>query len=86
MLKQEFPDIPIDLMVVENDIPGERRLACERQDIEVREISEKRFREVADQPRLRFYNRRIVLAFCPFTDVWSARRHTGSLELTAETC
>ena len=47
MLKKEFPDETIELMVVANVIPSERRMACERYDIEAREISEKRFRDIA---------------------------------------
>ena len=46
-LKREFPDRPVELMVVANSIPEERRLACERLNIEPREISEKRFRDIA---------------------------------------
>lgn len=47
MMKQRFPNRPVEMMVVANSIPSERRLACESRDIECREISEKRFREVA---------------------------------------
>lgn len=47
MVKREHPDKPVELMVVANVIPSERRLACEKYDIEPREISEKRFRDVA---------------------------------------
>jgi RecB family endonuclease NucS len=39
MMKQRFPDKPIELMVVANVIPAERRLTCESRDIECREIS-----------------------------------------------
>jgi hypothetical protein len=49
MMKSEFPDKPVELMVIANDIPPERRLACERLDIEWREISQKKFKDVADQ-------------------------------------
>src|SRR5260370_19268845 len=47
MLKTKFPARPIELMVVANSIPQERRVACEQYDIECREISEKKFRTVA---------------------------------------
>jgi hypothetical protein len=47
MMKQRFPDRPVELMVVANSIPSERRLTCESRDIECREISEKTFRDVA---------------------------------------
>jgi hypothetical protein len=47
MMKQRYPDKPVELMVVANQIPEERRLACERLHIETKEISEKRFRDVA---------------------------------------
>jgi len=47
MIKQRFPDRPVEMMVVANLIPSERRIACESRDIECREISEKRFREIA---------------------------------------
>lgn len=49
MVKKEFPDEPVELMVVANSIPEERRLACEKVDIEWREISEKKFRDVAEE-------------------------------------
>jgi hypothetical protein len=47
MMKDRFPNRPVELMVVAHSIPPERRLTCESRDIECREISEKRFREVA---------------------------------------
>src|SRR5438067_7634291 len=34
MLKKEFPDKSVELMVLANIIPDERRLACEKLDIE----------------------------------------------------
>jgi RecB family endonuclease NucS len=46
MMKQRFPDKAVELMVVANAIPSERRLTCESRDIECREISERRFRDV----------------------------------------
>jgi hypothetical protein len=49
MLKREFPGKPVELMVLANSIPEERRLACEHLSIEAREISEKRFRDVASE-------------------------------------
>jgi len=49
MMKHRFPDSVVELMVVANQIPDERRLACEKLNIEVREISEKKFRDVADE-------------------------------------
>ena len=47
MYKARFPNKPVELMVVANRIPIERRLACEQYDIEAREIPEKKFRDVA---------------------------------------
>jgi hypothetical protein len=47
MMKHKFPDKAVELMVVANTIPSERRLTCESRDIECREISERRFRDVA---------------------------------------
>src|SRR5437667_1701288 len=47
MMKQRLPDKSVELMVVANLIPSERRLTCESRDIECREISEKTFREIA---------------------------------------
>jgi hypothetical protein len=47
MMKKRFPEKAVELMVVANAIPSERRLTCESRDIECREISEKRFRDVA---------------------------------------
>src|SRR5690348_13344831 len=47
MLKKDFPDVPVELMVVANRIPEERQLACTRHDIVCVEIPEKKFRDVA---------------------------------------
>lgn len=47
MMKQRCPGKPVELMVVANAIPQERRLTCESRDIECREISDKTFRDVA---------------------------------------
>jgi hypothetical protein len=47
MMKRRFPEKPVELMVVANVIPPERRLTCESRDIECREIAEKAFRDVA---------------------------------------
>lgn len=47
MMKGRFPEKPVEMMVVANVIPSERRIACESRDIECREISEKTFRDVA---------------------------------------
>lgn len=49
MMKREFPDKPVELMVVANSIPEERRLSCDQYNIEWREISEKKFRDVAGE-------------------------------------
>jgi len=54
MMKDRFPGEVVELMVVANQIPRERRLACEKYDIEVREISEKRFRDVASEVNYTF--------------------------------
>jgi len=47
IVKNEFPDRAIELMAVANDIPRERKLACDRDNIEHREIAEVAFRKVA---------------------------------------
>jgi hypothetical protein len=47
MLKRQFPDTPVELMVVANTIPEERQLACDKHDIGCLEISDKKFRDVA---------------------------------------
>ncbi len=49
ILKKEFPDKPVELAVVANSIPEERRLACEQYNVGWYEISEKRFRDVANE-------------------------------------
>lgn len=54
VLKREFPMTPVELMVVANIIPEERRLTCDRHDIEAVEISEKRFRDIAAEVGYRF--------------------------------
>jgi Endonuclease NucS len=47
MLKLQFPDTAVELMVIANSIPEERQLACHKHDIECRIISEKKYRDVA---------------------------------------
>ena len=49
MMKQRYPDTPVELMIVANDIPRERKLACERFDIIAEEIPETKFRKVAEE-------------------------------------
>ena len=49
MMKEKFPDKPVELMVVANSIPQERRRACEQYNIDWQEISEKKFRDVAEE-------------------------------------
>lgn len=49
MIKRQFPNKPVELMLVANGIPEERRLACEHYDIDSREISERKFRDVAQE-------------------------------------
>lgn len=48
-VKLQFPDAPVEKMVVANTIPPERKLACEQNHIECRETSDLRFRDVAAQ-------------------------------------
>ncbi len=45
--KAAHPNTPIEMMVVANEIPRERRLYLEKRDIDAREIPQKRFRDVA---------------------------------------
>lgn len=49
MLKSQFPDKLVELMVVANQIPAEKRLSCQQYNIEPVEISEKKFRDVAER-------------------------------------
>jgi len=49
MLKSRFPDKSVELMIIANSIPRERRVSCEQHHIEAVEISEKKFRDVADE-------------------------------------
>ena len=58
MMKKEFPQKPVELMVVANNIPEERRLACEKLDIEWREMSEKKFRDIASEVGYEFESER----------------------------
>jgi hypothetical protein len=46
-VKSEFPNRSVELMVIANHIPDERKIACETYNIEPREISERKFREIA---------------------------------------
>lgn len=48
VVKERFPDKSIELMVVANSIPNPRRLACQQYNIEPIEISQKKFRDVAE--------------------------------------
>ena len=47
MLKSRYPEKSIELVVIANYIPKERRIACEQKDIDTLEIHEKKFRDVA---------------------------------------
>jgi hypothetical protein len=47
MLKDKYPDRVVEMMVVAQSIPQERKLTLDQYNIEFREISEKRFRDVA---------------------------------------
>lgn len=58
VVKRMYPDKVVELMVVANQIPEERRLACEKHDIEAREISEKKFRDVASEVNYIFESER----------------------------
>jgi Endonuclease NucS len=49
MLKSRFPDKSVELIIVANRIPPERRLACEQYHIEAIEIPQKTFRDVAEE-------------------------------------
>jgi hypothetical protein len=49
MLKSRFPDKSVELMIIANRIPPERRLASEQFHIEAVEISQKKFRDVAEE-------------------------------------
>ncbi len=49
MLKREFSDTPVELMVVANSIPEERQLACEKHDINCLVISERKYRDIASE-------------------------------------
>jgi len=54
LVKNKYPDRAVELMVIANEIPRERKLALERLDCEPKEISEKRFRDVAREVGYRF--------------------------------
>jgi len=49
MLKREFQDESVELMAIANFIPQDRAIACLKFHIEPREISEKRFADVASE-------------------------------------
>jgi len=59
MVKREFPDKPVELMVVANSIPEERRVACEKLNIDYQEIPEKKFRDVAEEVGYTFTSEQI---------------------------
>ena len=54
MVKNEFPTKPVELIVVANRIPQERRLACNHYDIDCYEISENKFHDVASEVGYQF--------------------------------
>lgn len=49
MLKSRFPDKSVELMIIANSIPPERRVSCEQFNIEAVEIPQKKFRDVAEE-------------------------------------
>ena len=49
MLKSRFPDKSVELIIIANRIPQERRATCEKFDIEAIEIPQKKFRDVAEE-------------------------------------
>lgn len=81
MMKQRFPNKPVELMVVANAIPAERRLTCESRDIECREISERMFRDVAAEVGYRFSSETNATQPVSETPTSTSRaRNTGSQE------
>jgi hypothetical protein len=56
MLKTRFPNRAVELMVVAGRIPPERRVGCEQYD--AREISQKKFRDVAEEVGYTFKSER----------------------------
>jgi hypothetical protein len=58
MMKHRFPNSVVELIVVANQIPDERRLACENLNIEAIEIPEKKFRDVASEVNYIFESER----------------------------
>ena len=56
MLKREFPDRPVEMMVIAQSIPEDRKLALGQYHIEYREISEQRFRDVAAEVKFVFHS------------------------------
>jgi hypothetical protein len=77
MMKQRFPDKAVELMVVANAIPSERRLTCESRDIECREISEKRFRDVAVEVSYMFASEANLPQRAPDTPIPLSRQDTS---------
>ena len=49
MLKSRFPDKSVELMVIANSIPQERRVSCVQFHIEPVEIPQSKFRDVAEE-------------------------------------
>lgn len=49
ILKSRFPDKSVELMIIANSIPPERRVSCEQFHIEAVEIPQKKFRDVAEE-------------------------------------
>lgn len=49
MVKSRFPDRAVELMIIANSIPTERRVSCEQFHIEALEIPQKKFRDVAEE-------------------------------------
>ena len=49
MLKSQFPDKAVELMIVAGHIPAERKLACELYNISALEITQKKYRDVAGE-------------------------------------
>jgi len=84
MMKQRFPGKPVELMVVANAIPQERRLTCESRDIECREISDKTFREVALEVAYTFGSEVNVPQTTSETSVMTSTRRVTGIETARE--
>jgi hypothetical protein len=85
MVKRQFPKKSVEMMVIAQFIPVERKLALDQYSIEYREISEKRFRDIALEVDYVFQSEQDSVARIPETAVENdAASHETKVDVRRE--